>query len=212
MVLLVLSRCLIPESQVGQKLWNPIHEAHLFPTLRARRTELLYETQSMRLYEIVDSTLRFVRLPVQILPLERSEVAFFSNGGFGCGTLVLRLGIHLKGFWVEMVILGYFAILFGCKLVSGEPWVWKSNSGCSASETAPARTSGASYGTAVRNHNLCGSTKLLTPHCVSSDSRSKYSPWKNPGSRFSPTAVLGVVLLSYASKSIWRDPGLRRAF
>ena len=79
----------------------------------------------MRLYEIVDSTLRFKRLPVQIFPLEKSGIAFFSNGGFGRGTLVLRLEIHLKGSWVETRVLGYSLILFGRKCVSGESWVWK---------------------------------------------------------------------------------------
>ena len=67
-------------------------------------------------------------------------------------------------------------------------------SGSSASEKAPARTSVASSRTSVRKGNLYSSTKLLTLHCISSDSRSKYSLLKSLRSRSSGTGASGVVL------------------
>ena len=80
--------------------------------------------QSIRLCEIVDSTLCFMRLSVRLVSLEKSGIVFLSNGGSGCRTLVLRLEIHSKGFSVGMRVFGHFELLFGWKLVSSESWVW----------------------------------------------------------------------------------------
>ena len=53
--------------------------------------------------------------------------------------------------------------------------------GSSVFVKAKTQTSSGSYGTFVREHNLSVSTKLLTLHGVSSDSRPEDSLWKNLG-------------------------------
>lgn len=78
-------------------------------------------------------------------------------------------------------ILGWDACLrlfrppFWRKTGFGRILALANTSGCPASETAPVRTSCASYGTPVREHSLLGSMKLLTLHYVSCDSRSYHS-------------------------------------
>ena len=62
------------------------------------------ELQSMPYLETFDSTLRFVRLPLQSFHVEIANIAIYSEIGFGSPGLVVRPEIRPMGFMVKMRI------------------------------------------------------------------------------------------------------------